>query len=129
MRKNIAICLLLALLLAACGSPAGYQEVPTITSPEQYLLNYPEADIIIGEGGTFFVESTRVPWVMNSLDLTDATAAGEVQRSGIQEAFRPWDATILPEGTEIMRHNGENNVMVARVNGLGRPYLKYMPHS
>jgi len=119
----------LTLLSAACGSPVGPQEIPPITSPEQYLLTFPEADIIIGEGGNFFVEATRVPWVMSSLDFADATAVGKVQRSGIREAFQVWDATVLPEGTEIMRHNNEGNVMIARVEGQPLPYLRYVAHS
>ena len=128
MRKNIAFCLMLvlSLLLAACSSSAEKLTAVPITSPEQYLQVFPEADIIIGEEDSFFVEATRVPWIMHSLDFTDTTAVGKVKRSGIREHFRAWDATVLTEGTEIMRHNNEGNVMIAKVEGKPLPYLRYV---
>lgn len=104
------------------------EEYTPIESPEQYLASFPDADIIIGADGYFYPDATRVSWV-NELDLSDATQVATVQRSGVTGDFQVWDATVLPEGTEIMRHNVEETVLVVEIDGELRPYLRYAAHS
>ena len=108
------------------AQPALEGEHQPIRTPEDYIAANENADIIIGENGSFYAEATRVPWIAQQLDLTDATSIATVGRSGVTEGFQAWDATVLPEGTEIMRHNQEAGVLIVEKDGERIPYLSYV---
>lgn len=126
-----ALCLVLVIFLAACGGTGAPTTPAQPLSPadeaaQAYLASFPDADLIIGDDGYFYPEATRVPWIEQHLDLSDATEVATVGRSGITEGFVAWDATVLPQGAVIMRHNVEDGVLVVEVDGQLRPYLRYM---
>ena len=137
MSRKLFACLvaLLMLILAACGGggqPAGGQAPalsPADSAAQDYIGQFPDADLIIGDDGYFYPEATRVAWVSQNLDLSDATVVATVGRSGVTAGFQAWDATVLPQGTQIKRHNVEDAVLVVEVDGELRPYLRYVAHS
>lgn len=128
--NKTAIALCLVLLLAVCFAGCGGREDGTgpelepITTPEAYCAAFDDADLIVADDGEFYVEATRVNWV-TELDLQDSTPVASVARSGVTAGFRAWDATTLPEGAAISRHNGEPAVLVAERDGAFVPYLQY----
>ena len=103
--------------------PAGHLPIRT---PEEYLAANENADIIIGEEGAFYAQAASVPWIGRQLDLADASPLATVQRSGVSERFEKWDATALPEGTKLLRHNQEPDVLVVEVEGEWVPYLRFV---
>ena len=150
----VCLCFAAMLTLSACGQtntpppapqvpdqpeyateiPPGEADVPDYTAedefspihtPEDYLAVNDTADIIIGEAGAFYAEATKVPWIDQRLDLTDTAHAASIQRSGVAEGFQAWDATKLPAGAEVLRHNQEPDVLVVEVEGQLVPYLRF----
>ena len=151
----VCLCFAAMLTLSACGqtqqtpppppqvatppeygteTPPGEADIPDyseevgyspIHTPEAYLAANDAADIIVGEEGAFYAEATKVPWIGQQLDLTDTVHAASIKRSGVTEGFQAWDATRLPLGAEVLRHNQEPDILVVEVEGELIPYLRF----
>ncbi|MCL2579996.1 MAG: hypothetical protein FWE32_08205 [Oscillospiraceae bacterium] len=105
--------------------PAVAEQAGPVRTPEDYIaVNHP-ADIIIGEEGAFYAQASHVSWIEERLDLADAGPFGAVKRSGVTEDFQSWDATALPEGTQLLRHNQEPDLLIAEMDGQKIPYLRF----
>lgn len=115
----LTVALVLACLLLACGCSAGNS-----TDPASLYRRNHAVDLFVYKD-TAYVCASDIHWVQE-LTLTPDELLGEIQRSGVTKRFQDFDATQLPEQTQIYTTKERGELMLASVDGQYIPYLQYV---
>ena len=118
-RSVLAAVLIFTCLWLGCGCSAGAS-----ASPDTLYRQNRDIDLFVYEDAAY-VRASDIQWVQE-LTLTPDALLGDIQRTDVTKGFQDFDATQLPEETQIYSTKERGELLLAAVDGQYIPYLRYV---
>lgn len=109
-------------IVALGGIGCGATSTTEATLEQLYSSNH-SIDMFIYED-VAYVNAADVDWVKDET-FERGKCIGKISNSEKTNAFKNWDATVLPVGTEVYE-SSNTEILLVRQEGKFVPYLKYV---
>jgi hypothetical protein len=95
------------------------------TAAAALLKSDPKADFIVLETDVFLNAAGDAS--IQSLDFTEGTQIGRIERSGKQVDWEAWDASELKIGVRVLQHPARDDVLIVVQGEKRTPYKQVSP--